>query len=541
MLVRETAPAHQLTAVSPSGLRTRWAGDELDPSRVPSGLSWSTSIPGGADTLRCVLPRDPERAYPDLDLLSELQVVRDGGRTMRFRLEEVPRVSGDQMAVEPAAKGYRAVFEDQADVRVLFVDADISHWGNMSRARRITLITGSTSPFDPVATSDNASGIPCVLLEHTGSWLSTATPNGEANYQHDIPIAKITGTLQWQLAGGGGTWDAYVGVADDDIHTNREQTSDFLTGANSGTSTVSFTPTTARKVGLFRFYWNTASAGTGLDNAVFAAALRNPRVFGNHGLTATSDSFYTGQMLEWLVTDRTALDIGTVDDGTFLNPHAAFLDPTTTLSIIENLTRYEPLYDWYVYDDFNFRRRGTYGRRWRTRVAASGLRSTGQTLDRLFNQIAVRVQDPFYGEQIVGPVGSGYSNTSADLSDSDPDNPANQVGIGRRALLDIGEGTIAGAIEVGRRFLEESKRLDNSGQCTLTGYVEDEAGTYWPVDEVRAGDEISFSDSADTSWRHIAATDYNADSQTNSLSIDAPPQTMDGLLARLQAVLIPLG
>ena len=544
-ILREPAPAHQLTAVSSNGQRTRWADDERNAENVPSGLTWSTSMPGGSDTLRCTLPRDPERSYGDLGLLTELRVSRDGGRTLRYRLDEAPKVSGDQMAVEPAARGYRAALEDRADVRALFVDRDMSRWEPMSRARRITSLSGGLGASDPTLATDG-SGLPAVILEHVGNWDSTAYPNAEAIYKPGVPITGILGSLQWQLASATAGFSAFVGVADDDIHTNREQTSDLTTGTASGTATISFSPTTPRKVGILRWLWDAAGGDqTGIDNTHYTAAFRTLAAVGTY-LTAVTDAnglagFYTGPMLEYLIDNETSLSTGTIDDGTFIHTHAAYLDPTTALSIAENLSRYEPLYDWFVYDNFEFRRRGTYGKRWRARVGPSGLRSAGQTTERLWNEIAVKVQDPLYGEQIVGPTDSGYANTSDYLRDTDPDNPANQAGIIRRELLDIGEGTIEGAIEVGRRFLEESKRLDNSGQCELTGYVEDEAGAYFPVDAVVAGDEISFSDSGDTSWRRISTTSYSHDSQTNALSIDAPAATIQGLLARLQAVLVPLG
>ena len=540
MLVREAAPAYQLTAIAPDGTRTRWAGDERDPSRVPSGVQWTTSAPGGADTLRCVLPRDPERDYADTGLLTEIQVVRDGGRTQTYRLEETPKVSGDQMAVEPAAKGYRTALEDRSDVRALFVDRSLGGWGDISRAYRLGLLASSFLPVSTGSTATDISlGLPAVFqdLEFSGThkpYVGNLYDAGEG-----LGIGSIYYDTEYQgwTSPSAGLIAQIVAHPDDDVTTGGSVTTD-IEGAGSGT----FTPATAHRFASIEFFWNGSATSADVS---YQMVWRKLAVYGDHGLTKYGPDpggFYTGQMLDWLVANYSTLATGTVEDGTFLHSHAVFRDPTTALSITESLSRYEPLYDWMVWDkEFSFRRRGTYGRRWRARVGPSGLRSAGESVERLYNEVAVKVSDPLYGELIVGPTGSGYGNTSDDLIDADPNNPINRKGITRRALIDVGEGTWEGAIEVGRRFLEETKRLDNSGQCTLTGYVEDEAGTCWPVDEVRAGDEISFTDSADTSWRHIAATDYSADSQTNSLSIDAPPQTMDALLARLQAVLVPLG
>lgn len=546
MLVREPAPAHQITAVSTNGYRTRWGYDELDAEQVPSGLQWGTSIPGGADTLRCVLPRDPERAYSDTGLLTELQVSRDGGRTMRFRLDETPKVSGDQMAVEPAAKGYRAALEDSADVRALFVSRDISGWGSMSRDRRIAILQAAygTQPVDPSTLLDVESGLPAVLMEFDGEWAANYEPICEAFWgDQDTPeVARITGS--WQRVNASSTsfaWRVRNATANSQAALAAGYSGSDLQNEPNATGDFDVTFSTPRPVVCLEFVYEPNSAVSN-PGTKYTLLWRAPALFGNTGLTpvGSPEGFYTGPMLEWLIDSKTSISVGTVDDGTFLHTHAAYLDPSTALSIVENLSRYEPLYDWMVYDDFQFRRRGTYGRRWRARVGPSGLRSSGESLERLYNEVAVKVSDPLYGDLIVGPTGSDYANTADGLIDTDPDNPANRAGITRRMLLDIGTGTIEGAAEVGRRFLDESKRLDNSGQCELTGFVEDEAGIAWPVDEVRAGDEIQFSDAADTSWRRISATSYSHDFATNALTLDAPAQTMDALLARLGAVLVPL-
>lgn len=536
-IVREKPPATQITAVSTDGRRTRWAADELDPSRVPSGARWSTSIPGGSDTFNATLPRDPERAYSDLGLLTELRVIRDGGRTQTYRLEETPKVSGDQMAIEPAAKGYRAALEDRSDVRALFVDRDLSGWGDISRTYKLGLIPTYTSVDTGSVSMDVTNGLPALMQDLVFAGTHKPYVGNLYDAGEGLTIGAVyydTTATGWTPPAPGLTAQISFSPGDDAVTGS---TSSDLEGANTG-----YYAPTAQRFAFIEFIWVSAASTA---DVTYTQTWRKLAVYGDHGLTRQGSDpggFYTGQMVEWLVSNKTSLTAGDIDDGTFLHPHAAFQDPGTALAIIENLTRYEPLYDWMVWDkEFSFQRRGTYGKRWRARVGPSGLRSSGQTLDRLYNEVAVRFNDPLYGDLTVGPVGSGYGTTSADLTDDDPDNPVNKAGATRRVLLDMGTGTAAGAVEVGKRFLEETKRLDNSGQCELSGFVEDDAGTYWPVDEVRAGDQISFTDSVDASWRHIAATDYSADSQTNSLSIDAPPQTLDGLLARLQAVLVPLG
>lgn len=542
-VLREPIPALQVTATAADGSKTRWAADESDGSRVPTNLVWATSMPGGADTLTCRLPRDPERGYSDLGLLTDLSVSRDGGRTQRYRLEETPSASGDDMAVEPAARGYRAALEDRQDVRVLYVDRDLSRWTGMSAALRIANLTGGLDIHDFTTAVDTESGLPALIQTLTGPWSSGRSQVSWVTYDpgEGVRVAKV----YYDFVGKNNTADSnfqwIVRASDRDDHggTNYD-TADLQAASGSGY----FTPTAALRFANLQHYFNGAG-GAGASGVNYAVLWRKLAVFGDHGLTIQGTApggFYTGAMIGHLVRNFAGgLPIGTVDDGTFLHTHAAYLDPGTTLSVLENLVRVEPLYDWYTYDGtFEFRRRGTYGKRWRARVADAALQSTGRSIARVFNEIAVRVDDPQYGTVIVGPPNSGYDTTSSLLSTADADNPAVAAGITRRYLLYVGEGTTDGAIAVGAYFLSEANRLDLSGQAQLVGFVEDDAGTIWPVDEVRAGDEIQFRDAADTSWRRITGTSYNHDSRANSITLDSPAETLEALLARLQAVLVPL-
>jgi len=139
----------------------------------------------------------------------------------------------------------------------------------------------------------------------------------------------------------------------------------------------------------------------------------------------------------------------------------------------------------------------------------------------------------------VGPTGSLADSTSDSLIDTDPLNPANEVGIHRYATLDMGIfSTAEAATEVGRRFLEESKALDSSGSAQIVGWCEDSHGVMHPAWKVRAGDYISFVDASDTSYRRIVKKDYDHDTRTASIDLDAPPEGMDALLERLSAVLL---
>jgi hypothetical protein len=125
--------------------------------------------------------------------------------------------------------------------------------------------------------------------------------------------------------------------------------------------------------------------------------------------------------------------------------------------------------------------------------------------------------------------------------DSDTENPANQLGIKRWTKLQMGTSTAAGATEVGRRFLEETKALDSSGRARIVGHCQDSHGVTHPCWRIRAGDTISFVDAGDSSARRVVSASYDHASRSCSVDLDAPPDSLSALLERLDVVLVPLG
>ena len=162
-------------------------------------------------------------------------------------------------------------------------------------------------------------------------------------------------------------------------------------------------------------------------------------------------------------------------------------------------------------------------------------------LFRSWNSIAVQYTDVDGSTKIVGPPDSGFDLTDAGLQDDDPENPATKQGITRRDLLVMGTGTTAGAIEVGRGFLEQTKLLDSSGRARFVGSVEDDHGVLFPFTSVKAGDQISFLDAADSSYRRIVRANHDYSTMTCNIDLDAPPEALQALLERFDVKLVQLG
>src|SRR4051812_26367412 len=74
--IREKPPLRlHVDAVTPTGKHFRWGGDEPDPANVPSGISFSDTMPGGFENGEMRLPRQPRLDYSDLERLTTLRVL----------------------------------------------------------------------------------------------------------------------------------------------------------------------------------------------------------------------------------------------------------------------------------------------------------------------------------------------------------------------------------------------------------------------------------------------------------------------------------
>ena len=113
----------------PGGAHNRWGWDEPKPEDAPSGLTFSTTMPGGFEQLSCTLARQPGRNYPDLAEFSTLTAYGAGGEAAwQGRLQSSPRTSGDQMAITPGAVGWQAALDDDQSARMIYIDIDMTRW-----------------------------------------------------------------------------------------------------------------------------------------------------------------------------------------------------------------------------------------------------------------------------------------------------------------------------------------------------------------------------------------------------------------------------
>lgn len=550
MNIRERPPLRVADEIiTPGGNRYRWAPDEASPANMPSRRRDSSTMPGGYENADGTLARKPGVDYSDLERLSTHRRYGAGGETVyEGRLERAPRVSGNEFSISPSSVGWQAHLDDDQSVRLLGRDIDMSSWTGPSVQRRLNLITtsGRRVEADPAVRPDDATSAPTLVHTIQGPWTSGANPISEALYNPGVGVNIGSLYYAWKRLSnvsntdGNWTWGANLGT--DDTFGSSDTTGN-LRAAGPGTGTL--TATTTRRCANVQIGYTT---GAGTDDT-FELGWTNLIVYGDHGLTnrgtEPDGGFYDADLIAYALTRWCPLlkyTSESVTADTFVIPQFVYLDPTTVSELVRGATRFN-LRDWAVWDDRTFwlHDRGARGRQWRARVGPAQLEETGPQVDRVWNSIMVAYQDVDGSTRTAGPVGSGADTEDDALTDTDPENPANKLGIIRRDMLTMGTSTAAGAVEVGRRFLEETRVLDSSGQATFTGYVEDDRGVVHPYWAPKAGDTVVFVDAADISPRRIVRADNDHDAYTCTVDLDSPPDGLQALLERLQVALVVLG
>jgi hypothetical protein len=555
--VRERPPLRvSVEVTSPTGRRYRWAEDEPNAANVPSGLNYGDVMPGGFESMDCVLPRKPGVNYDDLTEFSTITVRSASTDVLgEYRLERTPRVSGNQMSVSPGAVGWQAHLEADKSAKQVYVER--GGWGDPPLDRVIAL--GSSGNTSYLSAEHNGSGVVFRAAETPYYDLQFTDPN-IPDIQDRTYIEAET-VEQWYAAPDGVeiTKVQYRGASagqTSDFESQALFASDNADGSSADSYSLTLdstlrtvTLTTPRKYVFLRLKLDAQSK---IESAATREYARLA-VYGNSGVPLRTiqianepDGVYASDVIAHAVRTWAPLlrftegRNGSITPTGFVIPHFAFREAVAPSEIIKGADRYH-LRDWAVWENrtFHYHERGDGGRRWRARVGPANLQETGPEVSRLHTGVIVRYQDVDGSAKTAGPTGSGSTDEYADLIDDDPQNPANQIGERRWAQLDMGgTSTPAGAREVGRRFLAEQRLVSSSGQAELVGFVEDDRGMLFPASYVRAGDEISFTDAADSSYRRIVRTQKDHDQRSTQIDLDAPPEGLDALLERLQSVLV---
>ncbi len=554
--VREPVPMRQyLLATTPSGRTHRWGEDEPGADQVFSDLADSSSAPGGCKELACSLPRKPGVDYRDMVRGTKVELFGAGRRRLwQGRLQQAPRSSGDRLVMDPSAVGYQAHLSDYEGAQCIPIDADINAWGEPSTARRKQLIENGIRLMAATSvglSSKDPEAVVASIINDFTNVVSVAadTEAGESHYDSSgVDIGEVLYDFLGDLAGG-----AESAVWENTLMLGASDTLFTISGADHNAVAAS---------------QQSVIGGEGIQHARIRDRLNEsegislkrifawqPKVIGNHDIPlqgtwpdvgVLASDVIAFALAQWapLINFSTGT-AGTLRPSTFPIPHLPFKEATTVKRIVEAALRFE-LLEWGVWPDprgrptYYLNPRGTReGRkRWRVRGKQAQLKETGPSMERACNGVFVEYRDVDGTTKLIGPPGSGAPQTSADLIDLDPENPINQIpGLKKCPKIVLKDmSTNLGAIERGKRYIEQTKLLDSSGEATLTGLIEDEHGILWPYYCAEGGDELDCLDGR--GYRYMVEAQRSRSARGTNVHLDAPPNSEEALQERLNVEIL---
>lgn len=534
----------------PDGTEKRLAGDEPEAEDVGQGFTLGTSIPGGYTTANLGLTRDPRIDYGDFDIFDEFVARGPGGEHAYEGYDiEIP-ASGDEQ-VRLVATGWQGLLKDNPTLQEVYVDRDLARWGAASAARKITLLSSSFAPNDPSTLIDPTTGLPAIELGFEGSWVSPWKPRAEAWYDAG-PSARVARVIfSWQLispAGGSAPWNLYIVSQPTDNSGSEELSSDLRDTVGDAGSAV-FTPNAKNRYARFRFEYETSPAGA--DGISYKCHVRGVVVVGNHNVPLVAGNCVLASDVVADIVSRAAPLLnyttgseGSIQPSSYSIPHLTFPEPVTGEEGILQASKYD-VPDWGVYNDREFFwRPPSSGTLWIARQGDPGtsLDDAGKQAEDIYTGVLVQFTDPSGKSFTVGPPGTpGCDYTDASLQDYSETNPLNERGRVRLGKLVVSAiTTLAGAIQLGSRWLTEEMAVADRGTAVLTGFVQDSSRTYEPVWKVRAGDRVRFDD-ADGRERRIIETSYDHEARTVTLTLDSTPHRLEALMEKMQVELVAVG
>jgi hypothetical protein len=526
----------------------RLAEDEHNANNILSNLRFSTEIPGGYKELSNVLNRMPQRVWPELSVNSDVVAyLASGKHVFEGYIDKAPNVSGPQASITPSILGYQSMMEDTEGIKIGWSCKDHSRWNEPPAARKLNLGT----PFKPVGPENEPSSSqlngtsPVLRLKNENGW-GTVRPICEAWFDgNGIPIGAINGKFQEAGNTSGNLNFLLITFMSDNGASAASGTvsGDFFTASIGEFWNGPAVP--GHRFAVIEWYYSAENAGAegySFDCLAYGPIwVRSERACNlpayNYGGANPflTWGFKAKDMLVDLFAAKATNGLEAraedIDDDSFIIQEAWYDDGSQTLAdIVKELIKYG-WYDWGFYNKkrFFYKAPGTYGETWKTTVAACNLNEVGEESTRSYNKCKVEWTDASGEPRSVGPIGSGatFESTRCETLNV-PSRP-------RQKLITIsGAMTETTAFEIAERFLIEAAMGNVSGSATLSGYVMNSQGYFYPVSVVKAGDYLEVTDAHDRTPRKIVSTDYTHQNRQNQLELGAPPSGLNALLERLQ-------
>lgn len=317
---------------------TRGVGYEL--SDLVEGLSYSNVNPGGDEVANFVYKRPWRAAVPEVAQGATLQIGYGVDVLWQGRIEEHGRGGDSAEEIAVTAYGKGAALKDNTFVEI-YRDADLGHWQEMSRTRRLVLLGAGWNVLG-FTTEPDATGSPALVMDGSGRWATSAISEAVYDAGEDARLGYVGFTWTAENHGSGltaATWAGRISGYDDDALSGGVAGTDVLDGSASGAA-IEAAPLNKR-VAVINFQYVGASSNDVTRKWTLIVA-----VYGDHGLPfGANGGFTVSQMVADIVGRVEGVSARRIDSQTYEVLQAVFREPVRHEDAISELNAYEGC-DW---------------------------------------------------------------------------------------------------------------------------------------------------------------------------------------------------
>jgi hypothetical protein len=518
---------------------TRFPSDSKKARFRPTGLNCGSQRGEGFSTGGAVLQREILRDYPDLNLLDTGRMVgREGSVAYEGRLQAFPRNNSPQ-TISLNFVGF-ATYLKSRPVPMLIADRRLGGWDGPSTQRKADVLSGGFFAYTGSMSSgwqfkDGATG-PAIVLAFTDfaaghyeleeAWLYAG---GEDIAQLRYDFARLEGSAvnaEFHNVG-------YL-AADDRTSAGTYEGGPDSHAANAAGVVVSASAP-GRKFAILQSDYTGSFVGTDSDSFAFLY----PRIVGAHGLTPIGASPEEGYGWSDIVDFMLRTYFPKIEYAPE-SPRSSFpvqqftghdreIDGFQVLQELNNLILWETniwegpklhtepadltKFDWWI----------------DTTDPGVKVNFQGDSIENFANGIVVHYEDFFGRKYVLTP------ESHPELLDPNENNPATRHGETLWPPKSVPwPCTEEEALQFGRAQLAEYNRPKRPGSFTIEGgYIRDGAGHWQQGWKVRNSQTLGIRNHPfETEPRLITAPRWDQESLTLTIAVDAPPQTLEAIVAR---------
>lgn len=229
-------------------------------------------------------------------------------------------------------EGLRALLRDTL-IQAVYVDRDLTQWGDPSTARQISLATANNQLGSTQAGTDATGLLPALIQQVNDSWVSPNLPAAEAWY--DAGPGNLIQTLYINLTSGAGPFNHNAFLSSDDVASVVESNLGVALGEQY------FSPATPLRHVLLQMFANATPGG--VQGASFVSTWANLAAYGNLGLTLRGPNpggFYPSDIARHALSQCAGISVGQIIDAIgYIAPHVVYRTPTAADVIIDDMAK----------------------------------------------------------------------------------------------------------------------------------------------------------------------------------------------------------